>query len=63
MHPNDLIPRARAWAAQDPDPRSREQMLALIQNDDLDRLALCMGPRLQFGTAGLRGPLAPDPLG
>jgi len=55
----DLLAQARAWLAQDPDPATREELSALINNDD--ELADCFASRLQFGTAGLRGKLGPGP--
>ena len=57
-----LIETARAWAAMDPDPKTRAQLEAMIadpaQHDELDD---CFRTRLEFGTAGLRGALGPGP--
>jgi phosphomannomutase len=49
----ELIARARAWMAQDPDPDTRAEIGALCDagSDELD--ARFRGP-LEFGTAGLR---------
>ena len=57
----DLLARATAWLADDPDPATRAELAAVIDAaragsaaaaDDLaDRFA----GMLQFGTAGLRG--------
>lgn len=59
MH-EGLHATARRWLAQDPDPRTREELRRLIEADD-DELADCFAGRLQFGTAGLRGKLGPGP--
>lgn len=62
-----LIERARAWAAQDPDPETRretERLIAAVEaGDDEATLELddAFGGRLAFGTAGLRGALGPGP--
>ena len=56
----DLLARARAWAAEDPDPQTRpsSRRLADVEagarpTDLADRFA----GTLEFGTAGLRGAL------
>ena len=46
---------ARRWIADDPDPATRAELTALL--DDLGALADRMGGTLRFGTAGLRGPV------
>ena len=45
--------QAEAWIAQDPDPTTRAELEALL--DDESALAERFSTRLQFGTAGLRG--------
>ena len=56
-----------AWAAQDPDPRTRaetERLLRAAEDGDKTasaELADAFGGRLAFGTAGLRGRLGPGP--
>jgi len=57
----ELRARVEAWAAEDPDPASRAQALEMLAAGDEAGLEDCFGSRLQFGTAGLRGPLGPGP--
>ncbi|MBM3668452.1 MAG: phospho-sugar mutase [Actinobacteria bacterium] len=54
-----LRARAEAWLAEDPDPDTRAQLQAIL--DDESQLADCFAQRLTFGTAGLRGALGPGP--
>ena len=56
-----LEKRARDWIATDPDPQTRRQGQALLDGGDAAALADHFGSRLQFGTAGMRGPLGPGP--
>ncbi|MEU6122414.1 phospho-sugar mutase [Streptomyces sp. NPDC047123] len=58
----DLIARAQAWLAEDPDPETREELAKLLEGQDLDELAARFAGTLQFGTAGLRGELGAGPL-
>ncbi|OAR24490.1 phosphomannomutase [Streptomyces sp. ERV7] len=58
----DLIARAKAWLAEDPDGETREELAKLIDNEELDELADRFGGTLQFGTAGLRGELGAGPM-
>ncbi len=53
----DLIERARAWAAEDPDPRTRAELERVIESGDTADLADRFDGTLEFGTAGLRGEL------
>ena len=64
----DLLGRARAWAAQDPDPGTRSELEALVSAAEKDPdgeaatdLADRFAGRLEFGTAGLRGALGAGP--
>ena len=50
---------AEAWIAQDPDPSTRAELEALL--DDEAALADRFSARLQFGTAGLRGEIGAGP--
>jgi phosphomannomutase len=57
---DDLLARARAWAADDPDPTTRAELEALLDRDDdaaRTELADRFDGTLEFGTAGLRGEL------
>ncbi|MFM1992279.1 MAG: hypothetical protein RL600_107 [Actinomycetota bacterium] len=56
-----LFDAAKAWAAQDPDTETREELLALIAVCDTQAIEARMGSRLDFGTAGLRGELGAGP--
>ena len=56
-----LIAQATAWRDQDPDPETRAELDALIENRDEAELAARFGSRLGFGTAGLRGELGAGP--
>jgi phosphomannomutase len=58
----DLLARAKAWIAQDPDPVTRAELQALVDADARDELADRFAGRLNFGTAGLRGELGAGPM-
>ncbi|MDR3032613.1 MAG: phospho-sugar mutase [Kitasatospora sp.] len=69
----DLLDRARAWLAEDPDPQTRAELTALLAAAEgpeaeaeeriaWSRLAERFAGRLQFGTAGLRGELGARPM-
>ncbi|GGX16186.1 phospho-sugar mutase [Streptomyces noursei] len=60
--PAELISRAQAWLAEDPDPETREELAGLIEADRHEELAARFAGTLQFGTAGLRGELGAGPM-
>jgi phosphomannomutase len=57
----DLIERARAWIADDPDPVTRAELEALIESGDPGELESRMDTVLEFGTAGIRGEVGAGP--
>ncbi|MFD3935534.1 phospho-sugar mutase [Streptomyces sp. NPDC058611] len=59
---DDLITRARAWLAEDPDPETAAELAALLDAGDTAGLADRFAGTLQFGTAGLRGELGAGPM-
>ncbi|MFD3762374.1 phospho-sugar mutase [Streptomyces sp. NPDC058622] len=59
---DDLITRARAWLAEDPDPGTAAELAALVDAGDTAELADRFAGTLQFGTAGLRGELGAGPM-
>lgn len=59
---SELIARAQAWLAEDPDPETREELAKLIDAADTEELTARFSGTLQFGTAGLRGELGAGPM-
>jgi phosphomannomutase len=57
----DVLTQARAWLAEDPDPQTRAELSALIDDEDLPELEDRFSGTLEFGTAGLRGALGAGP--
>ncbi|GHJ35239.1 phospho-sugar mutase [Streptomyces sp. TS71-3] len=58
---DELIARAEAWLAEDPDPATRDELAALIRAGERKELEARFAGTLQFGTAGLRGELGAGP--
>ncbi|OIK02932.1 phosphomannomutase [Streptomyces sp. MUSC 14] len=61
MH-DDLIAKASAWLAEDPDQETRDELAKLIDAGDVTELSARFSGTLQFGTAGLRGELGAGPM-
>ncbi|MDA5281099.1 phospho-sugar mutase [Streptomyces sp. Isolate_45] len=59
---DDLITRARAWLAEDPDPETAAELAGIIESGDTAELADRFAGTLQFGTAGLRGEIGAGPM-
>lgn len=59
---DEVIARAQAWLAEDPDPETREELAKLIDTGDVTELTARFSGTLQFGTAGLRGELGAGPM-
>ncbi|CAB4880642.1 unannotated protein [freshwater metagenome] len=60
MNPS-LIEEVTAWIADDPDPVTAAQLQAYLDADDEAALKPLFNGFLQFGTAGLRGPIGAGP--
>ena len=56
-----LLAEVRAWIEDDPDPQTAAQLTALLDAEDEVSLRKYFAGFLEFGTAGLRGPLGPGP--
>ncbi|GAA0305837.1 phospho-sugar mutase [Streptomyces polychromogenes] len=59
---DDLLTRARAWLAEDPDEETAAELRGLIEAGDTAELADRFSGTLQFGTAGLRGEIGAGPM-
>ena len=69
MTDTELLDRARAWAAEDPDDCTRAELEELVRATEQDPdgeasrdLAARFSGTLEFGTAGLRGALGAGPM-
>ncbi|SUO96232.1 phospho-sugar mutase [Suttonella ornithocola] len=60
---DNLLSIAQHWLEQDPDTETREELQAIINNNNTEELHKRFHGRLQFGTAGLRGPLQAGSMG
>ncbi len=58
-----LIAEVEAWIADDPDPVTADQLRLWLDTNNESELRASFNGFLQFGTAGLRGPIRPGPSG
>ncbi len=56
-----LLAEVQAWIADDPDPKTAAELTRLVADGDEATLNKYFAGFLQFGTAGLRGPIGPGP--
>jgi len=57
----ELLAEVQAWIADDPDPKTAAELSALLAAGSEEVLKKHFSGFLQFGTAGLRGPVGPGP--
>ena len=60
---SDLIAEVQAWIALDPDPKTAAVLQGWLDTGDELELRKSFNGFLEFGTAGLRGPVRPGPSG
>ena len=57
----ELRQEVEEWIELDPDPKTAAQLQSWLDAENEDELRMAFAGFLQFGTAGLRGPIGPGP--